>query len=95
MKPPPLVWFCIGVPLLTSAKDLTREQVEFFEKKVRPVLVNNCYRCHSKEATSLKGSLYLDSRSGVLSGGESDLPLSLESLSRACFSRQSVTSRAS
>ena len=71
MKPPPLVWFCIGVPLLTSAKDLTREQVEFFEKKVRPVLVNNCYRCHSKEASSLKGSLYLDSRSGVLSGGES------------------------
>ena len=59
------------IPLLTSAKDLTREQVEFFEKKVRPVLVNNCYRCHSKEATSLKGSLYLDSRSGVLSGGES------------------------
>ena len=59
-----------SIPLLASAKDLTREQIEFFEKKVRPVLVNNCYRCHSKEATSLKGSLYLDSRSGVLSGGE-------------------------
>ena len=37
-------------------------QVEFFEKKVRPVLVEHCYKCHSAQAKKLKGDLLLDSR---------------------------------
>jgi cytochrome c553 len=48
--------------------------VEFFEKKVRPVLTENCLKCHSTEAAKakkLKGGLFLDSRDGVLNGGES------------------------
>ena len=44
------------------------EEIEFFEKKVRPVLVNRCYECHGAEKQ--KGGLRLDSRSGVLSGGD-------------------------
>ena len=47
------------------------EGVEFFEKKVRPILVDNCYKCHSREAEKLKGGLLLDSREGVLKGGDS------------------------
>src|SRR5665213_1844860 len=42
----------------------------FFEKKVRPILVENCYSCHSTEAKKLKGGLYLDSRQGVRNGGK-------------------------
>ena len=38
------------------------EGVEFFEKKVRPILVDNCYKCHSRDAEKLKGGLFLDSR---------------------------------
>jgi mono/diheme cytochrome c family protein len=43
---------------------------EFFEQKIRPILVERCYKCHSREAEKLKGGLLLDSRAGVLKGGE-------------------------
>ena len=48
--------------------------VEFFESKIRPVLVEQCYKCHSAGAEKLKGKLHLDTREGILKGGESDLP---------------------
>ena len=50
---------------------LTPEETEFFEKKVRPVLVERCYECHSASARKVKGSLLLDSREGILKGGDS------------------------
>ncbi|MEO6788535.1 MAG: DUF1553 domain-containing protein [Chthoniobacteraceae bacterium] len=43
----------------------------FFEQKVRPVLVEHCYSCHSAEAKKLKGGLYLDSKAGWQKGGDS------------------------
>ena len=52
----------------------TAEGIEFFEKKIRPVLVEHCYKCHSEKAATsknLKGGLRLDNRAGVLKGGES------------------------
>lgn len=42
--------------------------VEFFEKKVRPLLANNCYGCHSADTNS-KGGLRVDDRNGLLTGG--------------------------
>ncbi|MBX9655826.1 DUF1553 domain-containing protein [bacterium] len=42
--------------------------VEFFEKKIRPLLVNNCYTCHSAETNS-KGGLRVDDRNGLITGG--------------------------
>ncbi len=47
------------------------EQIEFFEKKIRPVLVASCYECHSAKAKKVQGSLLLDSRAGLLRGGDS------------------------
>ena len=47
------------------------EDHEFFETKVRPVLVQHCYRCHSGEAKKLRGGLRLDSREAMLAGGDS------------------------
>jgi hypothetical protein len=44
--------------------------VEFFEQKIRPVLAEKCFDCHSVEAKSLKGNLLLDSREGLLKGGD-------------------------
>jgi hypothetical protein len=44
---------------------------EFFEKKIRPVLAEHCYACHSQAANKHKGGLYLDSRSGLRQGGDS------------------------
>jgi hypothetical protein len=44
--------------------------IEFFERKIRPVLVEHCYRCHSA-ATKQRGGLVLDSREGLRRGGDS------------------------
>ena len=46
----------------------------FFEQKIRPVLVEHCYSCHSAEAKKLKGNLYLDSKAGWEKGGDSGEP---------------------
>jgi mono/diheme cytochrome c family protein len=46
----------------------------FFEQKIRPVLVEHCYSCHSAEAKKLKGNLYLDSKAGWQKGGDSGEP---------------------
>lgn len=48
--------------------------LEFFEQKIRPVLVEQCYECHSADAAKagkLKGNLLLDSREGTQRGGDS------------------------
>ena len=57
--------------VVTFFGHLARAQdADFFEKKIRPILVENCYSCHSAEAKKLKGGLYLDSRQGVRNGGK-------------------------
>ncbi|HEX8913075.1 MAG TPA: PSD1 and planctomycete cytochrome C domain-containing protein [Humisphaera sp.] len=45
--------------------------VAFFESKIRPVLVENCYACHSTKSQKVKAGLLLDSRSAMLKGGDS------------------------
>jgi hypothetical protein len=51
-------------------KSITPEQLEFFEKNIRPVLVQNCYVCHSEEKGKNKGELTLDTRDGIRAGGD-------------------------
>lgn len=43
---------------------------EFFERRIRPVLAEQCFECHSSTSAKLKGGLKLDSRSALLAGGE-------------------------
>ncbi len=52
------------------AVEPTPAQIQFFEARVRPVLAKNCYKCHSHQAEKVKGGLLLDTRDGVLKGGE-------------------------
>src|SRR6185295_9828250 len=44
--------------------------IEFFEKKIRPLLIENCYKCHSHDSEKVKGGLLLDTREGLLKGGD-------------------------
>jgi hypothetical protein len=52
------------------AAEPTAEQVAFFEKKIRPVLIEHCYKCHAADAEKVKGGLLLDTREGSLKGGD-------------------------
>lgn len=60
--------------LLTSivtAADMTVEQRTFFESRIRPVLIRQCYECHSQTSKKLGGRLLLDTPSEMIAGGES------------------------
>ena len=48
-----------------------REALEHFEKKIRPVLVEHCYECHSAAAKEVQGGLLVDSREAMRKGGDS------------------------
>ena len=52
-----------------GAVESPAEHVEFFEAKVRPILVESCYKCHSTEAGKSKGGLLLDTREALRKGG--------------------------
>jgi cytochrome c553 len=62
-----LAILALGASSLAAA-DLKPADVEFFESKIRPVLVAECYECH--DAKKQKGDLRLDYRDGLLKGGE-------------------------
>lgn len=45
--------------------------IEFFERKIRPVLVEHCYECHAESSDELQGDLRLDTREAIRAGGPS------------------------
>src|SRR3954465_3931160 len=70
-------WFS-GVLLLLSvlagssrSEEVSGNGVEFFEKRIRPLLSEHCYKCHSAQSEKLKGGLRLDARELLLKGGDS------------------------
>jgi len=71
------------VPAIEPASEPkpTAEQIDFFERKIRPVLADKCYKCHSEKSAKVKGGLVLDTRAGIRRGGDSGaavVPGSLE-----------------
>jgi hypothetical protein len=59
---------CLGSLGGFGSEDVSK--VEFFEERIRPVLAQNCYECHSAKAKKLKADLYLDRKAGWTQGGE-------------------------
>ena len=52
------------------APEFSPEAIEFFERKVRPLLSRECYECHSSQTVNLEAGLRLDSRASILQGGD-------------------------
>jgi hypothetical protein len=46
------------------------DSVAFFESKIRPVLIDKCYNCHSETANKVRGGLLVDTREGIRRGGD-------------------------
>ncbi|WP_428308140.1 PSD1 and planctomycete cytochrome C domain-containing protein [Lacipirellula sp.] len=66
-----LLWAAVAFSFTSSAfcrAEHTAEQLEFFEQKIRPLLVENCYTCHSAD-TNAQGGLRVDDRNGLIAGG--------------------------
>ena len=64
-----LACFFTVVSIARAADAPASEGVAYFEKHIRPLLVENCYSCHSREKKQ-KGGLLLDSRAGWVAGGD-------------------------
>ena len=56
----------VSAPVLAQTTD-----VDFFEARIRPVLVQRCYSCHNSKMAAPKGDLVLDTKEGLLKGGTS------------------------
>jgi hypothetical protein len=63
-----LAFVAVGARAATA--EPAAEQLEFFEKEVRPLLADHCYKCHGVRSKKIKGGLLLDSREGVMQGGD-------------------------
>ena len=75
MRIPLLTLIALSQFAITTTAIAEDADLEFFEKKIRPILVTHCYECHSAGAKKLGGELLLDSRDGVKKGGETGLAL--------------------
>ena len=53
-----------------AAADKDAKGIAFFEAKIRPVLVENCYKCHSAASGKSQGGLLLDTKKGIRAGGD-------------------------
>ena len=58
----------LGKVSATASDDPASEA--FFEKRIRPALIEHCYECHSAESGKSKGGLLLDTRAASLEGGD-------------------------
>jgi hypothetical protein len=63
--------FLAGFQFSVTGAEPTKDELAFFEAKVRPLLVKHCYECHSAESDKVKGGLLLDSKEGWQAGGDS------------------------
>ena len=57
--------------MIAQEDSFSPEQIEAFEKNIRPLLVKHCYKCHSADSDPLKGGLIMDSREALIEGGDS------------------------
>jgi hypothetical protein len=63
----PFAWL-ISLPCWAGDGKPSPQAIQFFETKVRPVLAENCFKCHGSDKQ--KGGLRLDSRVAILKGGD-------------------------
>ena len=59
-----------AIPASSDPAAPSADGVAFFEKNIRPVLADKCYKCHSAGAEKIKGGLTLDTREGIRAGGD-------------------------
>ncbi|TWU04334.1 PSD1 and planctomycete cytochrome C domain-containing protein [Stieleria varia] len=73
--------YCFAIPFVFATlasvafaqqdETVDADQLSFFETKIRPILVEHCYECHSADAEDVEAGLLLDSKPGWMTGGDS------------------------
>ena len=70
-----LRWSIIANAQEPAEESFTQEQLDFFENRIRPILVEHCYECHSADSKSIQAKLRLDGREFAIQGGDSGAAL--------------------
>jgi hypothetical protein len=70
-----LQWSIIANAQEPAEESFTQEQLDFFENRIRPILVEHCYECHSADSKSIQAKLRLDGREFAIQGGDSGAAL--------------------
>ena len=71
-----LVCFAVFARFIAAAEPnadeehISAKNLEFFESKIRPVLVGHCYECHSVKHGIVEANYNMDTRDGMLAGGD-------------------------
>ena len=65
----------VSVAAAADSDKTSPQAVKFFESRIRPLLADQCYECHSRQAKKIKGGLLLDTRAGWSKGGDSGKPV--------------------
>jgi hypothetical protein len=66
-----LLLIALGQVAAEAAPSFAPDEIDYFEKKVRPILVERCYECHSAKAKRVEAEFYVDRREAIIAGGES------------------------
>ena len=68
----PVLLILLAFPVVPIyGQQLTSDELKFFEAKIRPVLIRECYGCHSNQSGNVRGGLRLDTKELMLIGGSS------------------------
>ena len=70
---------------LASSSLFAQEKLAYFETHIRPALVKYCYECHSEETGKTKGGLLLDTKEGMLQGGDNGNVLAGDPYTKSLF----------
>jgi hypothetical protein len=64
--------------VLADEPAASTEQLDFFERRIRPVLIEHCYECHAVDSKIIQGGLRVDHRAGLIQGGDSGPSIDLK-----------------
>src|SRR6267143_1238455 len=65
----------VGIGFMLAGMVRADEGTDFFEKKIRPVMVERCYECQSSTAKKVKGKFKLDTKEDFEKGGDTSAPV--------------------
>lgn len=85
---PTVVFRCITFSLVISSLTIrasadSTSGIKFFESKIRPVLVEHCYGCHSETSGKSRGGLKVDSYESMIAGGDTGPAIAPRSLQKS------------
>jgi hypothetical protein len=76
---------CLSFPVVADDSQFSAEDIEYFERKIRPLLSEHCYSCHSSQAKTIHGGLKLDNAIDLQTGGDSGPAIDVDSLQDSLF----------